>query len=541
MKNAMKKFLTLSLLCIIISINCTAQDGDNLFDDTYIHIVEINSIEPLSYNDFHTELYNSHQAVYWDYSGEKPYFPAVVTIDGNIVDSVGVRYKGISSFEAAPGIEKYPLKIDLNEFVSGQSYDGLKKINLNNNIQDVSCMRAKLASEIMHRMGIAAPRVAHAKVYVNGSYRGIYSLVEQIDKTFVRNNYAADSTGYLHKAWGLPIGYGNQNWGGQDTSQMFLSNWAPLKTKKSTNNYQLLRAFIDACNNVTDLEFENDVNGMFDLETFIEQQAINMIIGDIDHYCASAWNFYMYLNPDDNKWYMIPWDYDLAFGTQIPWRNIENPADPNLYDQTSDLFDQDECLLNKRMFNSPSLKTRYHEALCEVINHGMDSLWINNRIDEISYLIGTEVENDPFFHNISSYNTYLNDTQLISGTGNWLLDGVSNQGIREYINQRFQEVRQSLLDNGFDCNSVTVGLDEDGFSNSTINIYPNPAISVINIDVSGNLEYDVTIYDSQGRRIISKINQPAIEIQSLPQGIYLLEVKDLDSDQVVIEKIIKEK
>ena len=535
----MRKFLILSLFCAIVSVNCTAQDGDNIYDDTYIHIVEINSIEPLSYNDFHTELYNSHQAVYWDYSGEKPYFHAVVAIDGNIVDSVGLRYKGISSFEAAPGIEKYALKIDLNEFVSGQSYDGIKKINLNNNIQDVSCMRAKLASEIMNRMGIAAPRVAHAKVYVNGSYRGIYSLVEQIDKTFVRNNYAADSTGYLHKAWGLSIGYGTPTWGGQDTSQLYLSAWSPLKTKQSTNNYQPLREFIDACNNLTDLEFENDVNGMFDLETFIEQQAINMTLSDRDHYCLANWNFYMYLNPEDNKWYMIPWDYDLSFGTQIPWTHIDNPADPNLYNQTSDLFDQDRCLLNRRMFDSPSLKNRYHEALCEVINYGMDSLWINNRIDEIRDLIGTEVENDPFFHNISSYNTYLNDTLFISGTGNWLLDGVSNQGIREYINQRFQEVRQSLLDNGFDCNSATIELDEDGFSNSIINIYPNPAIDIINIDVAGNLKYEATIFDLQGRIMIREINKSAINIQTLPHGTYLIEIEDLVTGQKVIEKIIK--
>ncbi len=119
------------------------------------------------------------------------------------------------------------------------------------------------------------------------------------------------------------------------------------------------------------------------------------------------------------------------------------------------------------------------------------------------------------------------------------MDGVSNQGIREYINQRFQEVRQSLLDNDFDCNSATIDIDEDEFSNSTINIYPNPAINVINIDVSDNLKYEANIYDSQGRRIISKINQPAIEIQNLLQGIYLLEVKDLDSGQEVIKKIIK--
>ena len=278
---------------------------------------------------------------------------------------------------------------------------------------------------------------------------------------------------------------------------------------------------------------------VFDLETFIEQQAINMTLSDRDHYCLANWNFYMYLNPEDNKWYMIPWDYDLSFGTQIPWTHIDNPADPNLYNQTSDLFDQDRCLLNRRMFDSPSLKNRYHEALCEVINYGMDSLWINNRIDEIRDLIGTEVENDPFFHNISSYNTYLNDTLFISGTGNWLLDGVSNQGIREYINQRFQEVRQSLLDNGFDCNSATIELDEDGFSNSIINIYPNPAIDIINIDVAGNLKYEATIFDLQGRIMIREINKSAINIQTLPHGTYLIEIEDLVTGQKVIEKIIK--
>ena len=91
------------------------------------------------------------------------------------------------------------------------------------------------------------------------------------------------------------------------------------------------------------------------------------------------------------------------------------------------------------------------------------------------------------------------------------------------------------------CNLVIVGLDEKEISTSPIYIYPNPAINILNIDVSNSLNYGTTLYDSQGRRIISKINQPAIEIQNLPQGIYLLEVKDLDSGQVVIEKIIKEK
>jgi len=80
-----------------------------------------------------------------------------------------------------------------------------------------------------------------------------------------------------------------------------------------------------------------------------------------------------------------------------------------------------------------------------------------------------------------------------------------------------------------------IGLDDDAFA-----IYPNPAIDIINIDVSGDLKYEATIFDLQGRIMISKTNQTAIDIQALPQGIYLLEIKDLDSDQKVVEKIIRE-
>ena len=98
-----------------------------------------------------------------------------------------------------------------------------------------------------------------------------------------------------------------------------------------------------------------------------------------------------------------------------------------------------------------------------------------------------------------------------------------------------------MLDNDFDCNSATIDIDEDEFSNSTINIYPNPAINVINIDVPDNLKYKATLYDFQGRLIISTTNQSVIDIQTLPQGVYIIEIKDLDTGQKVIEKIIKGK
>jgi hypothetical protein len=80
-----------------------------------------------------------------------------------------------------------------------------------------------------------------------------------------------------------------------------------------------------------------------------------------------------------------------------------------------------------------------------------------------------------------------------------------------------------------------IELDDRAFA-----IYPNPVIDMINIDVSGNLKYEATIYDLQGRIMISTTNQSIIDIQTLPQGTYLIKITDLDSGQNVSEKIIIE-
>ena len=78
-----------------------------------------------------------------------------------------------------------------------------------------------------------------------------------------------------------------------------------------------------------------------------------------------------------------------------------------------------------------------------------------------------------------------------------------------------------------------IELDDKAFA-----IYPNPVIDMINIDVSGNLKYEATIYDLQGRIMISTTNQSTIDIQTLTKGTYLIKITDLESGQNVSKKII---
>ena len=88
----------------------------------------------------------------------------------------------------------------------------------------------------------------------------------------------------------------------------------------------------------------------------------------------------------------------------------------------------------------------------------------------------------------------------------------------------------------FDLNPV---LSTHELTNSSIRIYPNPAIDIINIDVPKNLNYEANLHDLNGRLISSMTNKSVIEIQNVPHGIYLVEITDLDTGQKIIDKIIK--
>lgn len=92
-----------------------------------------------------------------------------------------------------------------------------------------------------------------------------------------------------------------------------------------------------------------------------------------------------------------------------------------------------------------------------------------------------------------------------------------------------------------DCDGMDLVSSIHELANSTISIYPNPAIDIINIDVSGQFQYTTKLYDLEGKLLISTINQPNLQIQNLPQGIYLLEIKSLLSQEKVVERIIKGK
>ncbi len=64
--------------------------------------------------------------------------------------------------------------------------------------------------------------------------------------------------------------------------------------------------------------------------------------------------------------------------------------------------------------------------------------------------------------------------------------------------------------------------------NSRINIWPNPAKDILNIDIPDNdlaMGVDIDIYDSSGRWLMSEKETRSVNVTGLPQGVYIIIIR----------------
>ena len=115
--------------------------------------------------------------------------PATITFDGITVRQAGVRNKGATSLRPASGKLSFSIKFD--ELVPGQRLLGMKKLIVNNEVQDPTWVTELYTYDTFRRAGLPASRVAHAVVTFNGVPKGIYNLIEPVNGQFLARHWGA--------------------------------------------------------------------------------------------------------------------------------------------------------------------------------------------------------------------------------------------------------------------------------------------------------------------------------------------------------------
>ena len=148
----------------------------------------------------------------WNYLLEnatnEEYITANITINGTKYYNIGIRAKGNSSLSTVANddtTDRYSFKVKFDEYVDGQTLDGLSKIALNNIISDATYMKEYLSYDLLERMGVPTPAFAFTNIKINGEEWGLYFAVEVIEEEFIERNYGSLS-GNLYKPEGNEIG-----------------------------------------------------------------------------------------------------------------------------------------------------------------------------------------------------------------------------------------------------------------------------------------------------------------------------------------------
>jgi hypothetical protein len=231
-----------------------------------------------------------------------------VKINGIQYDSAGVKYKGNSSY--SPSIIKNPLHIELDAFAN-RSHEGFTDIKLGNGYADPSLLREVLAYNILKDY-MHCPRANYAQVYINGSYIGIYSNSESINKEFCSNHFYS-SGGTFFKC--------NPTVSPGPTTKSNLQTIAGADSTGYFTRYELKSDYgwndlVELCNVVT--SNPSQIAYYLDMDRVIWMLAFNDVLVNLDSYSgAFCQNYYLYRDQTAH-FNPVVWDLNMSFGG-FPW------------------------------------------------------------------------------------------------------------------------------------------------------------------------------------------------------------------------------
>ena len=190
-------------------------------------------------------------------------------------------------------------------------------------------MRSKISWDLYQDIGMVASRAAHAELYINDEYYGLYLSVEHIDDSFIDRNYN-DASGNLWKCiWPADLTYRGNN---AEDYEPYWGDSRPyeLMTNKDIYDYSKLARLIRIIDQEPDsLEF------VLSIKEALQYLAMNILTGSWDDYRSNINNFYLYHEPDEDIFHWIPFDYDNSFG--VDWFGIDwSTVDPYEYELIND-------------------------------------------------------------------------------------------------------------------------------------------------------------------------------------------------------------
>jgi spore coat protein H len=257
----------------------------------------------------------------------------LVEQDGTAHPDVAIKLKG--GYGSMQSLDDRPaLTLNMDKYAKSRRFHGLDKFHLNNSVQDESLLRELLGSEIFRAAGIPTPRVAHARVWLDGRDLGLYVFKEGFDREFLRR-LCADAGGNLYDGGllqeidsGLERDEGKRGPPGRDLDRLV----AACRLPPGPDRWQA-------------------VEEVLAVEPFLTFAALELMTGHWDGYCLSRNNYRLHADPaDGGRFHFLPHGMDQIFG-----------------DAHAGILDPPHGLVALAVMDNPEWRRRFRERVRELL------------------------------------------------------------------------------------------------------------------------------------------------------------------------------
>lgn len=339
-----------------------------------------------------------------------------VLINGTTFNSVGVSYKGNSSYNAAN--VKNPFHLELDYVVATQHYQGYEHIKLSNGSHDPTQVREVLSYEIARKY-MPVSLANYSRVYVNNVFLGLYGNVEAVSKEFLPTRFFTNDHTLImaDKPDGLPPGTNpgspTLNFLGNDSTLYY-----NIYDVKSDFGWADLSNLCNQLNNNV-----NNVQQMLDVDRALWMLAFNNLFVNLDSYTGSIGHNYYLCEDINNRFNTILWDLNESFGRfagagtggtgggQLTYQQMRD-MDPLLHSTNTGRP------LIKKLLENASHKKQYTAHLRTMLSENVSNGWYLTRAQQIQAIIDADVQADPNkFYSYANFLANINTDVAGSGGG----------------------------------------------------------------------------------------------------------------------------
>lgn len=340
----------------------------------------------------------------YEQAGDEERLMGSVSINGEVYDSVGVRYKGNSTYNANQ--VKNPLNIKLDYIIDDQDIEGYGTLKLANVYKDPSFIRETLSYEIARKY-FPASQANYDNVYINGTHLGLYTNDQSVDKLFAQTHFGSKNNAYFKgeiTSDGPPSG-GVWEYYGQDSS-----NYYGSYEMRSDYGWLDLINFTDTLSNHNE-ELEEVLN----VDRHLWFIAFSNLFVNLDGPINNPQNHYLYKD-DNGRFNPILWDLNECFGVFGQHQTLGNLNTYGLQhlNPYANLNESEFPIISKVLSNEKYKKIYVAHMKTIIEENFADGQYIDRAL-EIQDIIADDVQADQ--HKFYTYSNFIDNLYNSVGGG----------------------------------------------------------------------------------------------------------------------------